>query len=85
MESELFRDPDVPKGTININAENGVIVVRGEVPSMDLGRQIEIRVRRIDGVKEVHNLLHERSSETSRPEATTAPEGSSTETSPSTI
>jgi hypothetical protein len=26
---------------------------------MDVARQIEFRVRRIDGVKEVHNLLHE--------------------------
>jgi hypothetical protein len=58
VESELFRDKDIEKGKININAENGVIVVRGEAP-MDVARQIEFRVRRIDGVKEVHNLLHE--------------------------
>lgn len=58
VETVLFRDPEIDKGKININAENGVIVVRGEVP-MDVARQIEIRVRRIDGVKEVHNLLHE--------------------------
>jgi hypothetical protein len=85
VESVLFRDPEVPKGKININAENGVIVVRGEVPSMDLGRQIEIRVRRIDGVKEVHNLLHERSTETPRSEPAVTSEASSTEASPSTI
>ncbi len=31
VESEIFRDADVPKGQINVNAENGVIVLRGEV------------------------------------------------------
>ncbi|HEX2220895.1 MAG TPA: BON domain-containing protein, partial [Candidatus Limnocylindria bacterium] len=27
VESELFRDPSIPKGSININAENGVVVI----------------------------------------------------------
>ena len=30
VETRLFRDPNVPKGRININAEEGVIVLRGE-------------------------------------------------------
>jgi hypothetical protein len=59
VETELFRDADLPKGDININAENGVIVVRGQVPTWDVATQIESRVRKIDGVKEVQNLLHE--------------------------
>jgi BON domain-containing protein len=72
VETELFRDPDFDKGKVNINAENGIIVVRGEVP-MDVARQIEIRVRRIDGVKEVQNLLHE-------PEFDAEPKSRETET-----
>src|SRR5687768_809225 len=32
VETELFRDPEVPKGQINVNVENGVVVLRGEVP-----------------------------------------------------
>ena len=31
-ESILFRDPKVPKGTINLSAERGILVLRGEVP-----------------------------------------------------
>src|SRR5215211_1697751 len=31
VESEVFRDLDLPKGQINLNAEDGVIVLRGQV------------------------------------------------------
>jgi osmotically-inducible protein OsmY len=29
VETELFRDADVPKGDINVNAEDGVVFLRG--------------------------------------------------------
>ena len=38
VESELFRDPEVPKGQINVNAENGKIYLRGEVGKPELIR-----------------------------------------------
>lgn len=82
VETELFRDPAIDKGKINVNAENGIVVVRGEVP-MDIARQIEIRVRRIDGVKEVQNLLHEPSKETER--ESRAAESTASESSTSTV
>ncbi|HLQ33087.1 MAG TPA: BON domain-containing protein [Chloroflexota bacterium] len=58
VESVLFRDPDVPKGSLNINAEHGVVVIRGEVRTPDQIRDIEQRVERIDGVQEVRSMLH---------------------------
>jgi osmotically-inducible protein OsmY len=58
VESELFRDQDVPKGQININAENGKIVLRGEVERPELISELEDRVRKIQGVQGVENLLH---------------------------
>ncbi len=58
VESILFRDPDVPKGSINVNAEHGVVVLRGEVRTPDDIRDIERRVSHIEGVNEVRNLLH---------------------------
>jgi len=58
VESELFRDPSIPKGSININAEAGIVVLRGEVGSEDEVKRIESAVRRIPGVWEVRNLLH---------------------------
>jgi hypothetical protein len=58
VETELFRDEHVPKGQININAENGKIVLRGEVERLELIGELEQRVRNIQGVQGVENLLH---------------------------
>jgi osmotically-inducible protein OsmY len=56
-ETELFRDPSIPKGSININAERGTLVLRGEVPSEELRDRLGDEAERINGVWSVHNLL----------------------------
>lgn len=58
VESEVFRDPDLPKGRVNVNAENGVVFLRGEVDSPDLVEQLESATRKVQGVRDVENLLH---------------------------
>ena len=58
VESVLFRDPHIAKGRININAEHGVVVLRGEVEQPSDMRDIERAVKDIDGVHEVRSLLH---------------------------
>jgi len=58
VESELFEGNDFPKGRININAENGVVVLRGQLDSSDLIARIEAEARTIQGVRDVENLLH---------------------------
>jgi osmotically-inducible protein OsmY len=58
VETEIFRDADVPKGQINVNAENGKIVLRGEVGQPEMIRDLEERARNVQGVQEVENLLH---------------------------
>jgi len=58
VETEIFRDAEVPKGQININAENGVVVLRGEVEQSELIRDLEQKTRKVQGVREVENLLH---------------------------
>jgi hypothetical protein len=56
--SELFRDPTFPKGSININAEMGIVVLRGEVPDDATRSRIEEAARGVSDVWEVRNLLH---------------------------
>ena len=56
-ETELFRDPSVPKGKINVNAERGILVLRGEVPTAALRDRLVTEAEGIDGVWSVHNLL----------------------------
>ncbi len=58
VETELFRDADVPKGDINVNAENGVVYLRGQVADEGLAETLGKSARKIQGVREVENLLH---------------------------
>lgn len=58
VESELFRDPQIPKGRINISAEAGCVVLRGELERNDQIASIEQQVRKVPGVLDVENLMH---------------------------
>jgi len=58
VESEIFRDPEVPKGKIDVNTENGVVYLRGEADGPELIETLEKQVRRVEGVQKVENLLH---------------------------
>lgn len=56
--SILFRDPKVPKGSINISAERGTLVLRGEVPNARMRNKLAREAEKIEGVWGVQNLLH---------------------------
>jgi osmotically-inducible protein OsmY len=58
VETELFRDPEVPKGDINVNAENGVVYLRGQVEDENLIAALGKSAKKIQGVRDVENLLH---------------------------
>jgi hypothetical protein len=58
VRSEVFRDPHVPKGHINVNVQEGVVQLRGEVPSPELIDDLVEQTRRVQGVRDVENLLH---------------------------
>ena len=58
VETEIFRDAEVPKGKIDVNAENGVIFLRGEADRPELIEDLEAQVKKIPGVQGVQNLLH---------------------------
>jgi osmotically-inducible protein OsmY len=57
-ESILFRSSKVPKGSINISAERGIIVLRGEVPDARMRNRLGREAEKIEGAWGVHNLLH---------------------------
>jgi hypothetical protein len=58
VETEIFRGPDVPKGKINVNAENGVVFLRGEADTPEMIEDLATKAREVQGVREVENLLH---------------------------
>jgi BON domain len=57
VESEVFRPADAPKGDVDINVEDGVVYLRGQV-EQQLIEDLEQRVRSVQGVRDVENLLH---------------------------
>jgi BON domain len=58
VESELFRDRTIPKGLISINADRGIVVLRGQLEDAEQIQRIEREVRDVAGVRDVENLLH---------------------------
>ena len=58
VETELFRDPDVPKGDIDVNVADGVVFLRGQVKHPDDIKRLEQQAQAIPEVKRVENLLH---------------------------
>jgi osmotically-inducible protein OsmY len=58
VESEIFRSADAPKGAVSVNAENGVVFLRGEVADREWIDRLGDDAKKVDGVKEVRNLLH---------------------------
>lgn len=58
VETEIFSGKEVPKGQINVNAENGKVVLRGEVEKPAMIKDLEKQTRKVQGVRDVENLLH---------------------------
>ena len=48
----------VEKGKINVNAENGKVVLRGEVESPELIEELVGKTSKVQGVQDVESLLH---------------------------
>jgi osmotically-inducible protein OsmY len=58
VETEIFRGPEIPKGKINVNAENGIVVLRGEADTPEMIEDLARKAREVQGVRDVENLLH---------------------------
>jgi osmotically-inducible protein OsmY len=58
VESELYRRARVPKGHISINAEDGVVFLRGVMDRQDDIERTAAAVQKIAGVRAVENLMH---------------------------
>ncbi len=57
VQTQLFSDASIPKGQININTVDGVVYVRGTASSQQQIDEIERRIKGIEGVDAVINLL----------------------------
>jgi len=57
VESSIFRDIDADRGQVDVNVAEGVVRLRGEVPTPDLIKELEGRAARVPKVRRVENLL----------------------------
>jgi gas vesicle protein len=58
IRSEVFRDRNIPKGKINVNVQDRVAQLRGEVSRPELIDELVEQTRKVQGVEAVENLLH---------------------------
>jgi hypothetical protein len=58
VETIIFRDPQVPKGEMNVDAAGSVVWLRGEAPSQEMIADLEQKALAIPEVERVENLLH---------------------------
>jgi hyperosmotically inducible periplasmic protein len=56
--SSVFRDPDLPKGQVNVDAAGTTVYLRGSLDDDSLVQEIEHRVRAVEGVDDVVNLIN---------------------------
>ncbi len=73
VESEIFRDPDVPKADVTVDAVGGTVWLRGQARTPEMIKELERRTEAIPEVGRVENLLHLPS--TPAPTRTDSPEG----------
>ena len=58
VETEIFRGEGAPKGKVDVNVQEGVVQLRGEVDAMEMIDDLVGKARKVQGVREVENLLH---------------------------
>jgi hypothetical protein len=58
VEREVFRNPELPRGRIDIDVSSGVVSIRGQVDNAFQIANVEKAVLKVPGVSGVENLLH---------------------------
>jgi osmotically-inducible protein OsmY len=58
VRSEALRDHEVPKGQVNVNVEDGTVVLRGQLASQEQIDHLIADAERVQGVRSVKSLLH---------------------------
>jgi BON domain-containing protein len=69
IRSEVFGDPSIDTSRLNVNAEDGIVFVRGVADSSDELDRLERRIRSVRGVVDVRMLAHRRNAPVQAPAA----------------
>jgi hypothetical protein len=63
VETEIFRDGDAPRQSVNVNVVDGVVWLRGEVKTPDQVQALVRKAQAVPEVSHVENLLHTKGSQ----------------------
>jgi hypothetical protein len=58
IKSEILGGDDFAGHLVLVDAADGVVALRGEMPQEEQIRELEDRVRKVPGVRDVENLVH---------------------------
>jgi osmotically-inducible protein OsmY len=58
VRSEVLRPSDVPSGAVNVNVEDGVVYLRGEIEDQERIERLVESTLGVEGVTKVESLLH---------------------------
>lgn len=58
IQSEIFKNPETSRQNMNVNVADGVVELRGELPTPQAIDDLIARVKAIPNVKEIHDYLH---------------------------
>jgi osmotically-inducible protein OsmY len=58
VQSEIFREADAPKGSVEVTVVNGIVELRGQVSDASQAQALELKTRMVSGVRDVRNMLH---------------------------
>jgi osmotically-inducible protein OsmY len=58
VKSEVLGRPEFSSLDVVVDAAEGVVALRGEVPDQSVASQLEQAVRRVNGVKQVESYVH---------------------------
>jgi hypothetical protein len=75
VRSTAFRKARVPKERVSVNAESGVVFLRGQLDDEQSIHELVRMVAAVEGVREVRNLLHTSSGTTTGPSRLARPAG----------
>ena len=57
VENRLKQDPNLKKASIDVRADNGIVTLSGDAPSLQASLRASEMARRVSGVRAVHNEL----------------------------
>ncbi len=57
VENRLKTDPNLKQANIDVNADNGIVTLSGDAPSLKASLRASEMARRVSGVRAVHNEL----------------------------